>query len=746
MSVYSSATEPAILSLREVAAWDLKALRRSNSPPRINASVPALQRGLVWSPQQVELLWDSILRGFPIGSFVVSAPVLNQEREGREGLSHHLLDGQQRSNAIALGFYDPFNSSMDSLRGNTADAILWLDIAPEGILTAPAELEASGAQIPHNSTRRFLTRVTTKSHPWGYKANDDASCISAGEARGVVKWAGIEPDSCGRRPSPAELLPVKANAPVPMAWLLNAALSNPEFQQFWLCVRHALQCRANDLPWPKLALERLKSMGEQSDDLALRRIHHAIQVALTTRVVVLQAPTDLVEASRQEEGREAGESVANIEHLFHRLNRQGKVLEGEELAYSLIKAYWPAVADVVDEVQPRRIPASHLVSLAVRVALTHENAPKLHGPVGISRLRSLANAPDVFGGDRSRIEQFLNCEPSASGVNRLANACALVDSWLVYDVDENPHGLPPVLVSGFARQSADYFTLFLLIADRMGTLGKEAAKDWRKRLPGIATLLHWFTRDGMSSTIANTLYESFTRKCDLESLVEGLRLSQKGLLIPLTPQQLGEAIPLTNDDSLIAWNWWPMVVESGPSELRDFRVNHVGSFVERIRGRTEILLYAQRAYLAQRFSDYDPSRRDLWDRHNRPWDFDHLHANKYLAHGQGAYADVCRRWGQGCIGNLRAWPFEDNRSDSKEPLKEKLKNSAQWMAWSLIESEEIEAFSRENAPRYDQTQAYELCNSIKSRFLRIYEDWYLNAYLPIFGDSPPLALSSICSS
>lgn len=34
--------------------------------------IPALQRGLVWKPRQVELLWDSILRGFPFGSFILS--------------------------------------------------------------------------------------------------------------------------------------------------------------------------------------------------------------------------------------------------------------------------------------------------------------------------------------------------------------------------------------------------------------------------------------------------------------------------------------------------------------------------------------------------------------------------------------------------------------------------------------------------------------------------------------------------
>ena len=58
-----------VCSIREVANW----------AQNHAVEIPALQRGLVWAPHQVELLWDSILRGFPIGAFVLT-PV-----EGNEG-------------------------------------------------------------------------------------------------------------------------------------------------------------------------------------------------------------------------------------------------------------------------------------------------------------------------------------------------------------------------------------------------------------------------------------------------------------------------------------------------------------------------------------------------------------------------------------------------------------------------------------------------------------------------------------
>ena len=34
--------------------------------------LPAIQRGFVWRVDQIENLWDSIFRGYPIGSFLLS--------------------------------------------------------------------------------------------------------------------------------------------------------------------------------------------------------------------------------------------------------------------------------------------------------------------------------------------------------------------------------------------------------------------------------------------------------------------------------------------------------------------------------------------------------------------------------------------------------------------------------------------------------------------------------------------------
>ncbi len=103
-----------VISLHEIANWQL-----APETGEIRAALPALQRGFVWKVRQVEELWDSIIRKFPVGAFLLSP---YNEKQGKQRFkyeqkyhetnaiasqpTHHLLGGQQRSTAIALGFMD----------------------------------------------------------------------------------------------------------------------------------------------------------------------------------------------------------------------------------------------------------------------------------------------------------------------------------------------------------------------------------------------------------------------------------------------------------------------------------------------------------------------------------------------------------------------------------------------------------------------------------------------------------------
>lgn len=63
------------LNLKQIASWQVDGIENGYS--FITARVPSLQRGAVWEPQQIEMLWDSIMRGFPIGSIVITKKIGN---------------------------------------------------------------------------------------------------------------------------------------------------------------------------------------------------------------------------------------------------------------------------------------------------------------------------------------------------------------------------------------------------------------------------------------------------------------------------------------------------------------------------------------------------------------------------------------------------------------------------------------------------------------------------------------------
>ncbi|MDO4221332.1 MAG: DUF262 domain-containing protein [Akkermansia sp.] len=93
--------------------------------------IPAVQRGLVWDPSKIVNLWDSLVKRYPIGIFQCYI-----EKKGKNKGELALIDGQQRLNAICLGFED------------SQQARLWVAEGDDG---------------------EPIFMVTTRRHPWGYQ-------------------------------------------------------------------------------------------------------------------------------------------------------------------------------------------------------------------------------------------------------------------------------------------------------------------------------------------------------------------------------------------------------------------------------------------------------------------------------------------------------------------------------------------------------------------------------------------------
>jgi len=683
------------LSLREIASWhDIPEITEK---PSVRASVPVLQRGLVWNPAQIELLWDSLLRGFPIGALVLSAKITGQDKEtdsGKLGITHHLLDGQQRCDAISLGFKNPFRHPITDLATQKKESILWLDLNPDD--------EAW-------STREFVVRLTTPSHPWGYARNDSADTLRADLIREALDVINVNPAAEDyQRPSPSQLFPHISVAPVPLAWLLLSAKE----MDFWGTVRRHLE-RSGEHAWHN----RLRKFLDDKDSAGQRnRISAAIQRIESTKIIALCAPSDLLVGSRQEAVSSPGrENISNIEHLFQRLNQQGTRLDGEELAYSMVKAYWPELAGPIDKIA-KQLPATRLISLAIRAALSSEEREKLPNGLSVSGIRAMARKKEE---KTVRVYQYIKEE--------LGHGCEQIDIWLRYHKDENPSGLLPVHIGSIALDSPDIFLLLLTLAKRPVSDWEQSGTGWPKRLQALVTLTHWFGRN--KGSLANRVFAACANQISLANINGALEDALKaGDLRPIhSPAALERFLlddfPTTPEGTRFKeWNWWQHLQIGDTDEAKQRRKEQWDEFLW-FRGQNEILLYAQRDYVDRRFHDYDPARKDFWKGHNRPWDFDHILASTYLHWKQGDFKPVCDQW-VGTIGNLRAWPFEDNRSEQKQTAIEKLGDYPEKQRQSFVNLDELGGFSGQDEVRWNPVAAYAFVTVCSRRLLRIYRDWY----------------------
>jgi len=112
--------------------------------------LPTIQRGFVWKPWQIAQLWDSLLRGMPIGSLMVSKLSKDQkasnfttrETKDIDTEAMGLLDGQQRTLAMLLGWSCT----------QPSQHCLWIDLGENGQAGSPFDL-----------------RITSKTQPFGFQ-------------------------------------------------------------------------------------------------------------------------------------------------------------------------------------------------------------------------------------------------------------------------------------------------------------------------------------------------------------------------------------------------------------------------------------------------------------------------------------------------------------------------------------------------------------------------------------------------
>ena len=253
--------------------------------------IPDLQRGLVWNAARIESLWDSIVRGIPIGAISV--------RNGE------VFDGQQRRHAIQVGLnYDPTQKD---------DEILWIDLI-------------KGEDVEN---RIYSFRVTTPAHPWGYKVSKDDrsnSLLSHSERRSAIEWMAEHnfkwerSSDVSERPYPYEMIPWASELPVPFP-VLDAFVKEFRSNRSLADFSKFISKRYSQQNWCRYFIKALPNI--EVDVKYWDEILSDIEQLKDYRVLVIDA--SLVKDS-------------DVGLYFKRMNKNGEEPSSDEIQYSLLKS------------------------------------------------------------------------------------------------------------------------------------------------------------------------------------------------------------------------------------------------------------------------------------------------------------------------------------------------------------------------------------------------------------------------
>lgn len=590
-------------------------------------SLPTVQRGFVWKPYQIENLWDSLLRNFPVGSFVFSDK--NNQLE--------LLDGQQRATSIVLGFHNYFASCPDKeiLKSSTDKIRLFIDL-----------------KKPDNQTHKFTFRVITQSHPWGYQKTQNQKVLTSDKIRQAKKEYRLKNNNPYATPID-RFWPFDADYPIPFGLFLNATSSDEIISRLTAWQEQ----NAKVTPPP---------LGQ--DYYTIENIFSAVERMLEKqKIPCLYLPEDILEnetspAMPTPENKENEDEIDEIENLFIRLNAGGTPLRGEELNYSILKAN--ISTDLQNEIETQCncfIRPSRFITIAFRL---YQNHPQKQENKESNDTITMRIKPKQF---QNIMRKSDNENPFVNFLKQLLNQNFLehIKKVICYHPQNNTFGLPLFIASNLADRAPE---VMLMLMYRLLFIDKKLKEETHRQLLGIITIFTWLGKGSYyrdHSKLIRQIWEMVK--------TEPTETFWSAALIKQARSNIEEEIPLLMHFPKFSQLKNMFGNKAAKDDIRSFSwENLIASqesrhFILKMFYEKELILYAQRNALFQWFKNNPEfNLEDTF----RPFDWDHISPNS-LVYRKWKINGILREWYQ-TNGNFRAWPYTLNRHDQNDSPSKKI--------------------------------------------------------------------------
>ncbi|MDD2943792.1 MAG: DUF262 domain-containing protein [bacterium] len=338
--------------------WASSAIKSTETPKVV---LPMIQRGSVWAPHKVLDLWDTLLRGMPIGAMMAS---VTKDGETIRGIGEKsttqarsgdiaLIDGQQRTLSMLAGW-------PDGLINPLRPVAIWVDLVdtPQG-------------------EYRFRLWATTKAQPFGYTKASRGGQSLAKLKREKLRLANLAWKVRNEQSRNAHFLweqldfmPWEAKFAIPLNKLIANAIANEVPLEALIAshlenYKNALRAMQNifignltrkddrsDKSSQQIydaITEKLKDLPEAVSETLIQNLKTALSNVLLCEFPIIHVRQDIY---NDEPLTSSDANSIDIDPplavLFKRVGTGGEPLSDADYVYSVIKNNFPKVHDLVE--------------------------------------------------------------------------------------------------------------------------------------------------------------------------------------------------------------------------------------------------------------------------------------------------------------------------------------------------------------------------------------------------------------
>ncbi len=601
--------------------------------------MPRIQRGFVWKPEQIALLWDSLLRGMPFGTLLVAkikSTTLAKSGDKLKEVSDgwQLLDGQQRSRTMQGGF----NYKKSGFR-------VWLGLIPQD---NPKDLV-------------FDIRVCTQEHPFGFDKNFKKLNLSTRRSayEKFTKKQHYDNKNTKQKNSKNKTLNLENSEPY------------VKYDNVYVALDDLL---INKVNIPELFEKKAKQLDidikKFSDQIT--RIEQAISAIHDVNIYAIRVNEKLFEFDGEVNLKADAEPGLDV--LFKRVALGGKELSSNDYAYSLIKQKKTALYNLVESIS-HKVQAVNVFSALDIVAIALRASCKLAAEGRITADKDSYNKNTIYRILHNQVNS-LYIEKSLLEQKALEKAIDTVLSKITYCASNNVDGLPTQLVTKIPRPIIQVLVIHHLNTDiekwcfsqnelisfcLYYLLVKPKAKD-NQKISNILLNLHEPTVEGYVAELKQ--YYLKEKNQDI-SLIDTEIFSKQIIKAYDISASEGSALDL------------PIVITLA-NRVKDYSCKTIVQYFWR---NENLLIWLQRDYLNILMNGNTQKIAP----EITPYDFDHIIPQDYWARGNSGkgkqfHKFVCSKepWAKNsvgnAIGNYQLLSFSDNRSKSNLDYHQSSKN------------------------------------------------------------------------